>query len=180
MEIKNEGCSAVYFYLVPLIYVAGYVGLGVESGVAGGIAAGIIIGVLSLIIYVFFIVERQKSLAFLLFLSNNTELLAEGNTIEYKNIKLNMQSELRYYESCITFFLPWPGGIKTNSSYYIKGYHKTWKPALMYTLGSFLFGWLAVWTVVWIFSTAFTNIIGGKRLNIEELISENNKIQEQT
>lgn len=176
MTIENEGCSAFYFYLVPLIYVAGYVGLGVESGVAGGIAAGIIIGVLSLIIYIFFIVERQKTLAFLLFLGNNKELLAEGNTIEYKNIKFNMQSELRYYESCITFLFPWPGGIKVNSSYYIKGYQETWKVVTLYTLGSILFGWFGIWTIVWIFSTTFSNIGGGKKTTISELISQNENI----
>jgi hypothetical protein len=132
---------------------------------------GIILAALCLFVYVFFILDLRKMQSFLLFINNNKESLVQGNTIEYERTKLSMKTEVQQYESCITFIFPWPGGIRFDSSYYIKGYHKTLNVAIIYTLGSLLFGWWGVWTIIWIIYAIIRNLRGGHKQTIAQLIT---------
>ncbi len=131
----------------------------------------ILLAALSLAVYIFFIADLKKSRAFFLYLNNNIQKLAQGDTIEYQGAKLDLNTELICFGACITFTFPWPGGIQINSRYFIKGFQKTLKVRFVYTIGSILFGWFAVWTIVWVIQDIFNNAIGRDKIKISELIS---------
>jgi len=137
---------------------------------ANRIAGGVLILVV-VSLYFFFITESHRSNTFLTFLANNRKRLLQGETVSFRGREISLRTETTRFQACISFIFPWPWGMKLLSSYYAKTQPGQLRTALFCSIITALFGWLGVWTIVWLLSTLGVNFRGGHKQTVSEILS---------
>ncbi|HNQ22464.1 MAG TPA: hypothetical protein PKK06_05160 [Phycisphaerae bacterium] len=111
----------------------------------------------------FFLDENRKARDLVTFLYENRQKLEGGSAISHEGIQITAETEFTRYESCVSFLLPWPWGLRLLSSYYAPGQRRRARALIISQLINIVYGWLGVWTLLWLVRAFVTNRSGGRR-----------------
>ena len=152
---------------VPVLMLIVYVeGLSSKEGthfnsVFWGLIAALIAGA-----FVFYQIERYRSLRFLMWLRDHREDLRTGE-VTFSGQTLSRTSELVQYEVCVSMFVIYA---QFRTGYSIKG--RSSMMQILSTLIVFLFGWWSLWGPFVTIKNIVINVRGGHRISVQELLNQ--------
>ncbi len=123
----------------------------------------------SLLFSLFFFIrhEKNKSLEFLNWLFRNKTLLDQG-TLLYNGERITKNSEVVQFEAVLSFLV---FSTKISSRFYLKTPHNLFIVGLAYSFITLLFGlWAIPHGPIWTIKSIMTNLRGGKRQKILDLL----------
>ena len=132
---------------------------------------GAILLLILVCLYAFYITQNRRTTAFISQLSGVHEQLLDGRSVSVGGIEINRNTEVTQFQSCVSFIFPFPWGMKVDSAPLLHGQSGRLRIALLCSLITVLFGWMGVWTVIWLFSTLVVNLRGGRRQTVAEFLS---------
>jgi hypothetical protein len=116
--------------------------------------------------FVFWRVERHRSLRFLMWLRDHREELRTGE-IAFSGKKLSRASEVVQYEICVSMFVLYA---QFRTSYYPNDRSSVMR--VLSTIFVFLFGWWSLWGPVITIKNLVLNIRGGHKMSVQELLNQ--------
>ena len=151
---------------IPVLMLVVYVeGLSRKDGarfnsVFWGCVAALIAGA-----FVFYQVERYRSLRFLTWLYDHREDLRTGE-VTFSGQRLSRVSELVQYEVCVSMFVLYA---QFRTSYCVKG-----RSSVMQVISSIvvlLFGWWSLFGPIVTIKNLVVNVRGGRSVSVQELLN---------
>jgi hypothetical protein len=115
--------------------------------------------------FVFFQIERYRSLKFLMWLRDHREDLRTGE-VTFSGQSLSRVSELVQYEVCVSMFLLYA---QFRTSYCLKGRSPLMQ--VFSTAAVLLFGWWSLWGPIVTIKNLVVNVRGGRSVSVQELLN---------
>lgn len=128
---------------------------------------------------VYFILKKEKkeTANFIEWLSNNYSRVLKGEAL-YNGIKITPETELKQYQVVYSFTL---FSVKLNTRYYIEGYQYSRYNNLIFSSITFFLGWWGLpYGPINTVKALFSNLRGGKKTTVSNLLEENKEIIEKT
>ncbi len=134
--------------------------------------AAVCFGIAALLGWAFWFFRREERLSaeFLSWLVTNRKPIEDAKPLRYSDMSISKTTEVTQYWAAMSFLVL---SIKAPSRLYLEGQHPGPLVGGLYTVVSLVLGWWGIpWGPIYTVQSAFSNILGGKRRTIQDLLAK--------